>query len=144
VTCEQAARDGLRQHFVTVDAATGEPIGSTSFCTLRPEHKSIEIGWTWLTPSRWRFGANIEAKLLMLTHAFEVLGCQRVEFETDARNERSRAAIAGLGAEFEGIRREDKLVRGVVRRSSAYYSILDHEWPVAQARLRERLADALR
>ena len=138
-SCIEGAAAGLRQHFATVAADTGTPIGSTSFCSLNPTHKGIEIGWTWLTPASWRTGANREAKLLMLSHAFEVLGCQRVEFETDALNERSRAAIAALGARFEGIHRDDKIVRDGVRRSSAYYSIIDHEWPVARERIQQQL-----
>ncbi len=77
----------------------------------------------------WRTGANIEAKLLMLEHAFERLGCQRVEFKTDARNERSRAALSALPARFEGIFRKHMIVRGNERRDSAYYSVIDAEWP---------------
>jgi RimJ/RimL family protein N-acetyltransferase len=137
--CVRAANDGARQHFATLASESGEPIGSTSFCTPRHEHRGIEIGWTWLTPRAWGTGANTEAKLLMLRHAFEVLGCQRVEFETDADNLRSRRALEALPAQFEGIHRDDKLVRGGVRRSSAYYSILDREWPLVEARLSERL-----
>lgn len=82
----------------------------------------------------------VEAKLLMLGHAFDALGCQRVEFETDAENERSRRALAALPAQFEGIRRDDKLVRGDTRRSSAYYSVLDREWPAVRENLERRLA----
>ena len=67
--------------------------------TLRPDDRALEIGWTWLTPSAWGTGANTEAKLLMLEHAFERLGCVRVEFKTDARNDRSRAALAAIPAQ---------------------------------------------
>ncbi len=130
---------GVEGAFATVDAKTGEPVGSTRFLALRPEHRGLEIGWTWLTPSRWRTGANVEAKLLMLEHAFERLGCVRVEFKTDARNERSRNAMAALPARFEGIFRKHMLVRGGQRRDSAYYSITDDEWPEAKKNLRWRL-----
>jgi RimJ/RimL family protein N-acetyltransferase len=139
--CLRAAEAGERQHFTTLDLDTGEVIGSTSYLAIQPEHRAIEIGWTWLTPSRWQTGANIDAKTLMLRHAFEALGCQRVQLVTDARNERSRAAIAALPAEFEGIHREDRIVRDGIRRSSAYYSILDSEWPKVRENLDRRLCN---
>jgi N-acetyltransferase len=130
---------GIEGAFATLDARTGEPIGSSRYLALRPEHKGLEIGWTWLAPSRWQTGANVEAKLLMLEHAFERLGCLRVEFKTDARNERSRAALAALPAQFEGIFRKHMLVRAGERRDSAYYSIIDDEWPDVRDNLRRRL-----
>jgi RimJ/RimL family protein N-acetyltransferase len=125
--------------FATISVAGGEPIGSSSYLHVRPEHDGLEVGWTWLNPSAWRTGANLEAKLLMLGHAFEELGCMRVEFKTDARNERSRVALEGLPATFEGIFRNHMLVPGVGRRDSAYYSIIDGEWPEVRANLRRRL-----
>ena len=131
---------GTEAAFATVDAETGEPIGSTRFLALRPEHRGVEIGWTWLAPSRWRTGANVEAKLLMLGHAFDRLGCVRVELKTDSRNERSRDAMAALPARFEGIFRKHMLVRGGRRRDSAYYSIIDDEWPQVRTNLERRLA----
>ncbi len=131
---------GTQAAFATLDARTGRLIGSTRYLALRPEHRGLEIGYTWLTPSMWRTGANIEAKLLMLEHAFERLGCQRVEFKTDARNERSRAALSALPARFEGIFRKHMIVRGNERRDSAYYSVIDDEWPEVKANLRRRLA----
>jgi N-acetyltransferase len=131
---------GIEGAFATLDARTGEPIGSSRYLALRPEHKGLEIGWTWLAPSRWQTGANVEAKLLMLEHAFERLGCLRVEFKTDARNERSRAALAALPAQFEGVFRKHMLVRGGERRDSAYYSVIDDEWPEVRDNLRRRLA----
>jgi N-acetyltransferase len=124
----RARVEGTRAHFATLDARTGHPIGSTSYLTLRPEHAGLEIGWTWLNPTHWRRGANAEAKLLMLRHAFEALDCQRVEFSTDARNTRSRRALEALPAQFEGVRRDDRVLAGGRRRSSAVYSILDREW----------------
>jgi len=136
-----SARDeGVRSQLATLDARSGSPIGATSFMTLRPEHAGLEIGWTWLTPAAWRSGANAEAKLLMLRHAFTQLRCQRVEFLTHERNERSRRALEALPAQFEGIRREDRLLHDGSRRSSAAYSILDREWPAVEAHLAGRVA----
>src|SRR5439155_24026802 len=97
------AAEAIESPSATLDASTGEPVGSTRFLSLRPEHHGLEIGWTWLRRSRWSSGANVEAKLLQLEHAFERHGCMRVEFKTDAKNERSRHALAALPARFEGI-----------------------------------------
>lgn len=133
---------GTEAAFATLDARTGEPIGSTRFLALRPGHRGLEIGWTWLAPARWGTGANVEAKLLMLEHAFEGLGCIRVELKTDRRNERSRAAMEALPAHFEGIFRKHMLLPDGGVRDSAYYSITDDEWPPAKANLRRRLAES--
>jgi len=138
-----ASSSGMEAAFATVDAGTGKTVGSTRYLALRPEHRGLEIGWTWLAPSHWQTGANVEAKLLMLEHAFGRLSCLRVEFKTDSRNERSRAALATLPAQFEGIFRKHMLVRGGERRDSAYYSIVDDEWPEVRDNLRRRI-DALR
>ena len=135
-------RTGVEVPFATLDAGSGEPIGSTRYLALRPEHRGLEIGWTWLRRSSWSSGANVEAKLLQLEHAFERHGCMRVEFKTDARNERSRRALEALPAEFEGIFRKHMLV-GDDRtrlRDSAYYAITDDDWPAVKANLRRRLA----
>jgi RimJ/RimL family protein N-acetyltransferase len=137
LTTTRAGSEGV---FAIVDCSSGEPLGSTRYLSLRPEHRGLEIGWSWLTPSAWRTGANIEAKLLLCDHAFERLGCLRVEFKTDARNERSRAALAALPAQFEGILRSHMTVPDVGLRDSAYYSIIDSEWPAVRANLRRRLA----
>jgi RimJ/RimL family protein N-acetyltransferase len=134
-----AGREGV---FATIERASGEPIGSTRYLNLREEHRGLEIGWTWLTPSMWRTGANVEAKLLMFEHAFGTLGCMRVELKTDARNERSRAAMEALPAQFEGIFRKHMLMPGVGVRDSAYYSVIDEEWPEVRANLERRLAAA--
>lgn len=133
----QAGREGV---FATIDRASGEPIGSTRYLNVREAHRGVEIGWTWLSPSQWRTGANVEAKLLMLEHAFDRLGCMRVEFKTDARNERSRAALAALPAQFEGIVRKHMLMPGVGVRDSAYYSVIDDDWSSVRANLERRLA----
>ena len=115
--------------FATRDLRSGRVVGSSRYLNVRPADRVVEIGWTWLNPSAWRSGANVEAKLLMLRHAFETLGCVRVEFKTDARNERSRAALAALPAKFEGIMRNHKIMPGVGVRDSAYFSVIDAEWP---------------
>lgn len=132
----RAGREGV---FATIDRASGEPIGSTRYLNVREAHRGVEIGWTWLTPSMWRTGANVEAKLLMLVHAFECLECMRVEFKTDARNERSRAAIEALPALYEGILRKHMLMPGVGVRDSAYYSVVEEEWPQVRANMERRL-----
>jgi RimJ/RimL family protein N-acetyltransferase len=134
--------DGLDLAFATVLVATGKALGSTRFLALRPEHRSLEIGWTWLAPAAWSTGANAEAKLLQLEHAFDVLDCRRVEFKTDALNERARPALAALPAVFEGIHRKHMLVRDGQNRDSAWYSVVDDDWPVVRDALRERVAAA--
>jgi N-acetyltransferase len=134
-----AARSGAEVPFATLDARTGRPLGSTRYLTLRPEHRGLEIGWTWLEPAAWRTGANVEAKLLMLGHAFEEEGCLRVELKTHAANERSRLAMEALPTSFEGIHRKHMVVPGIGIRDSAYYSIVDDEWPAVRANLEQRL-----
>ena len=117
----------------------GEVVGSTSYMSLAPEHLRLEIGNTWLHPSTWGTGANVEAKYLLLRHAFEDIGCRRVEFKTDALNDRARAALAALPAQFEGIHRKHMLVRGGERRDSAWYAVIDDDWPDVRAALERRL-----
>ncbi len=121
----------------------GVLVGSTRYLALRPEHRSVEIGWTWLHPDAWGSGVNVEAKLLMLRHAFEVWACRRVELKTDARNGRSRAAIEALGASFEGIHRHHMLVRDGENRDTAWYSVIASEWPTVQERLRLHLGGSV-
>lgn len=133
----EAGREGV---FATIDRRSGTLLGSTRYLNLREAHRGLEIGWTWLMPSAWRTGANVEAKLLMLEHAFERLGCMRVEFKTDTRNERSRAALAALPAQFEGVFRRHMIMPGVGERDSAYYSVIAEEWPRVRANLTGRLA----
>lgn len=130
---------GDRKTFVTCWREDQRVLGSSSYLNYRAADDVVEIGFTWLNPEAWGTGANTEAKLLMMTHAFETLGCARVEFKTDARNERSRAALAALPAKFEGILRNHMVVFGVGRRDSAYYSVIDKEWPEVKAGLRARL-----
>jgi RimJ/RimL family protein N-acetyltransferase len=121
----------------------GVAVGSTRYLSIAPEHRRLEIGWTWLAREVWGTGVNVEAKLLLLEHAFEELGALRVEFKTDERNERSRAALAALPAQFEGVFRAHMLVRGGERRDSAYYSVIADEWPQVKARLRARVDAAV-
>ena len=113
-------------------------VGHTSYLNHRLADRSVEIGNTWLVPDAWGRGANVEAKLLLLRHAFEDEGMFRVEFKTDARNDRSRAALAALPATFEGVHRKHMLVRGGERRDSAWYAILDDDWPVVKENLERR------
>src|SRR5262249_18164828 len=129
------------QEIPLVTISGDEVVGSTRFLALRPEHRSVEIGWTWLHPSAWGTGVNVEAKLLQLEHAFDVWSCRRVEWKTDAHNERSCRALEALGATFEGIHRNHMLVRGGENRDSAWYSVTDAEWPGVRARLDARLAE---
>ena len=131
---------GLERAFATVLLADGKATGSTRYLNIHPEHRTLEIGWTWLTPTAWGTGANAEAKLLQLEHAFETLGYRRVEFKTDALNERARPALAALPAQFEGIFRKHMLVRDGVSRDSAWYSVVDDEWPEVRESLRARVA----
>jgi RimJ/RimL family protein N-acetyltransferase len=139
----EASAAGREGAFATLDRASGRAIGSTRYLALRPEHRGLEIGWTWIARSAWGTGANVEAKLLMLEHAFATLDCIRVEFKTDARNERSRGALAALPARFEGILRHHMVVPyddGI--RDSAYYSVIASEWPEVRANLAARVARA--
>ena len=118
----------------------GEVVGSTSYMSLAPEHRRLEIGNTWMNPSTWSTGANVEAKYLLLRHAFEDAGCLRVEFKTDAKNERARAALAAIPAEFEGIHRRHMVVREGERRDSAWYAVIVDDWPEVRRTLEGRLA----
>ena len=140
---EEALRNrdaGAEVPFATVDAATGRVLGSTRYMSIAPAHRRLEIGWTWLAPAAHGTGANTEAKLLMLEHAFEQLGAMRVEFKTDARNERSRAALAGIGATFEGVFHRHQLMGSGRVRDSAWFAVVDEDWPTVRERLRGRLS----
>ena len=136
-----AARDiGTELPFATIDRATGRPIGSSRYMNIALDHRRLEIGWTWVGTAFQRTGANREAKLLMLRHAFDTLGCRRVEFKTDALNEKSRTALLGIGARFEGIFRNHMVMPDGRMRHSAYYSVIDEEWPAVKAGLEQSLA----
>lgn len=120
-------------------ADDGRLVGATHYHEIRPEHGRLEIGGTWLVREAWGTGANVETKLLQLTHVFS-LGFQRVEFKTHPQNLPSRGALEALPAQFEGILRKHIRVRDGRPRDSAYYSIVDDDWPTVRANLENRLA----
>ena len=124
-----AARDGRLSCLRDARRGHGRPIGSSRYLNIALEHRRLEIGWTWVARAWQRTGANREAKLLMLGHAFERLGCRRVEFKTDSNNEPSRTALLGIGATFEGVFRKHMVMPDGRIRHSAYYS--DHGRGVA-------------
>ncbi|MEO7369208.1 MAG: GNAT family protein [Gemmatimonadaceae bacterium] len=126
---------GTSLPFVTVDKDTGRVIGSSRFGNIDPPNTKTEIGWTWVTPAFQRTHVNSEAKLLMLTHAFEVWGCTRVELKTDVLNDKSRNAMKRFGAVEEGVLRKHILTYSGRYRDSIYYSVLDTEWPAVKERL---------
>lgn len=131
--------EGRYVAWATVALDDGRAVGSTRFGDIEAGSERVEIGWTWLAPSRWRTAINSEAKLLQLQYAFDVLGAGRVGLKTDGRNLRSQAAIERLGAVREGVlRRHWRMPDGFIR-DSVYYSILRDEWPPIRARLRARL-----
>jgi RimJ/RimL family protein N-acetyltransferase len=132
-------RAGTELPFATVDVATGKPIGSTRFMSIVPEHRRLEIGWTWVAASNQRRGANQEAKYLQLRHAFEELGANRVEFKTDSSNERANPALVSIGATFEGTFRNHMIMPDQRLRHSNYYAVAAEDWPDGKARLEERL-----
>ncbi|MBT2481413.1 GNAT family N-acetyltransferase [Streptomyces sp. ISL-94] len=135
-----AAREaGTQITYATVDRATGRIAGSTRLMVINTQFRRLEIGFTFLGASWQGTGLNTEAKLLMLTHAFEVMGMNRVELLTDVRNSRSRAAIAGLGATHEGVLRHHMVMRDGWIRDTAVYSIIRPEWPDAKRALHARV-----
>jgi RimJ/RimL family protein N-acetyltransferase len=136
-----SAQAGREVPFAIRDARSGEVVGSTRFLELRFEHLRAEIGWTWVRRSSWSTGINVETKLLLLGQAFDQAGLRRVEFKTDARNERSRGALLALGASFEGILRKHMVARDGGPRDSAYFSVIDDEWPGLRSRLERRVAE---
>jgi RimJ/RimL family protein N-acetyltransferase len=125
--------------FAVVFRASGRAIGATRFLEIRRENRGLEIGGTWYGREYQRTSVNTEAKYLLLTHAFETLGCIRVQFKTDLRNERSQRALERLGAIQEGILRQHMITPDGYIRSSVYYSILDSEWPSVKERLKLKL-----
>ena len=116
----------------------GREVGSSRYLNVVPEHRRAEIGWTWLERPQWGTGANLETKYLLLENAFERAGLMRVEFKTDARNERVRGALLGIGATFEGIFRKHMVLPDAIR-DSAWYAITDDEWPAAKEQLRGKI-----
>ncbi len=135
------AAAGMEMPFATVDQATGKPIGSTRFMSIVPEHRRLEIGWTWVASAWQRRGANQEAKYLQLRHAFETLEANRVEFKTDSQNEKANPALLAIGATFEGTFRNHMIMPDNRLRHSNYYGVTVEDWPGAKARLLARLAE---
>ncbi len=126
---------GAQIPFAIVHAQSGAAIGSTRYLDLRPAHRALEIGWTWIATAHQRTPVNTECKLLLLEHAFETLGAVRVQFKTDARNMRSQTAIARIGGCREGVLRKSLILWDGFIRDSAYFSIVDDEWPAVKRRL---------
>ncbi len=139
------SRDLFRQWFESIELGfahffDGELVGHTSYLNVNEGDRVVEIGNTWLAPAAWGTGANTEAKYLLMRHAFEDEGFLRVEYKTDATNARARAALAALPSTFEGIFRKHMLVRGGERRDSAWYAVIDDDWPAVKASLEARLS----
>jgi len=130
---------GTALPFATIDKNTGKAIGSTRFGNIDRANRRVEIGWTWLGLRWQRAAANTEAKYLMLRHAFETLGCLRVEFKTDSRNAPSRKALLRIGAKEEGILRNHMITYTGRIRHTVYYSIIASEWPEVKAHLEAKL-----
>ena len=117
----------------------GRPAGSSRYLNIEPFHRRTEIGWTWLERAQWGTGANVETKYLLLRNAFDGCGLQRVEFKTDARNLRVRGALLGVGCTFEGIFRKHMVLPDSIR-DSAWYSIIDDDWPGVREMLEAKIA----
>jgi RimJ/RimL family protein N-acetyltransferase len=119
---------GVSLPFVTIEKSSNVIVGSTRFGNIDTENRRVEIGWTWINPRRQRTRINTEAKFLMLFHAFETWKCVRVELKTDALNEKSRNAIARIGAKEEGVLRRHMITKSGRFRDTVYFSIIDTEW----------------
>jgi N-acetyltransferase len=130
---------GVSLPFALVERATGRAIGSTRYGNIDWTHHRVEIGWTWVAREWQRTAINTEAKYLLLRHAFETLGCIRVELKTDSLNEKSRTAILRVGAREEGIFRNHMITASGRLRHSAYFSIIETEWPEVKKRLEAKL-----
>lgn len=134
---------GVSLPFTIVERATGNVIGSTRYANIERIHRRVEIGWTWVARPWQRTAVNTECKYMLLKHAFETLGCIRVELKTDSLNERSRAAILRIGAKEEGVFRNHMITASGRIRNSVYFSITDSEWPVVKRRLEEKLKSSV-
>lgn len=135
-----AAASGAEVPFATIVRSSGRVVGSTRYLSIDAHHRRLEIGYTWIAPAWQRTGVNTEAKLLMLTHAFNTLGALRVEFKTDSLNEKSRSALLGIGAREEGTMRNHMVTDSGRRRHSVYFSVIEEEWPQVRQHLESRLA----
>jgi len=125
--------------FVTIEKSSNKIVGSTRFGNIDRKNLKTEIGWTWINPEWQRTFVNTEAKLMMLAHAFETWECVRVEFKTDALNEKSRNAILRIGAKEEGILRRHMITETGRYRDSVYFSIIDSEWEEVKANLQSKV-----
>ncbi len=141
-TALAAQRAGTDLPFAVIDRLSGTLAGSTRYLDIQPANRALEIGWTWYGAAFWRTSINTECKLLLMTHAFETLGCVRVQLKTDGRNMRSQAAIDRLGAQREGTLRRTRICHDGYIRDTVYFSVLDSEWPGVKARLAGFLAAA--
>jgi len=131
---------GVSLPFAIVDALRDDVVGTTRYAAIDPPNRRLEIGWTWIARDRQRTPINTSAKRLLLGHAFDTLGANRVELKTDVLNQQSRAAILRIGATQEGILRQHvRCVSGRMR-DTVYFSVLADEWPAVRHRLDERLA----
>ncbi len=144
VTEGLAERDAGRAiPFAQVEAATGRVVGTTRLANIDHTNRRAEIGWTWIGRPWQRTAIDTEAKLLLLTHAFDVMGCKRVEIKTDALNAQSRRAIARLGAVEEGTFRRHMITASGRWRDTVYFSVIDEEWPAIRDGMRDRLKNSL-
>lgn len=141
-TALDAQKTGPALPFATIHAGSGQVIGSTRFMNIDMANRRVEIGATWIATPWWRTAVNTEAKYLMLRHAFETLGCIRVELKTDALNQRSRNAIRRIGAQEEGVLRQHVVTWSGRLRDSVYFSILDSEWTRVKQDLEQKLSQA--
>ena len=134
------AEQGTDLPFVVIHLASGRVAGATRYLNITPRDRGLEIGGTWYGPEFQRTPVNTECKYLLMRHAFETLGCIRVQLKTDLRNERSQKAIERIGAVKEGVLRNHMILPDGRIRHSVYYSILDTEWPEVKKKLEEMLA----
>lgn len=141
-SAQQSEAAGTDFVFAVLDRATGRVLGSTRYMDVSAANRGAEIGWTWYARDVWATAVNPECKFLLLRHAFEQWGAMRMQLKADACNERSRAAILRLGAQFEGILRKHRFRRDGTVRDTAMYSILDTEWPAVKEGLLRRLQQA--
>ena len=139
VTALDEQSRGVSLSFALIEKSSGRAIGCTRYGNIDRTHHRVEIGWTWVAPAWQRTGVNTEAKYLLLRHAFETLGCMRVELKTDSLNEKSRAAILRIGAREEGTFRNHMITVSGRIRHTVYFSILDSEWPGVKSRLQSMM-----
>ena len=130
---------GTNIWFATVRRADNRAVGVTSYLNVSHADRGLEIGGTWLSPEVWRTAVNSECKYLLLRHAFETLGCIRVQLKTDERNLRSQSAIGRLGAVREGTLRKYQVTHNGHQRNTVMYSIIDSEWPGVKSKLEQSL-----